>query len=66
MIHLFMGDDAFRNSVSNYLIKYKYKNAVQDDLWNSMTEMARETDTIPKNSTIKSVCFTNSFKFFNL
>ena len=57
MMHLFMGHDAFRDGVSNYLVKYKYKNAVQDDLWSSMTEVARETDSIPKDSTIKSVSY---------
>ena len=55
MMHLFMGHEAFRDGVSNYLVKYKYKNAVQDDLWNSMTEVARETDSIPRDSSIKSV-----------
>ena len=61
MMHLFMGHEAFREGVYKYLVKYKYKNAVQDDLWNSMTEVARETDSIPKDLSIKSVKLINFY-----
>ncbi|XP_055604773.1 aminopeptidase N-like [Uranotaenia lowii] len=42
MMHLFLGDDAFFGGVARYLKKFQYSNAEQNDLWQSLTEEAKE------------------------
>lgn len=36
MLHNYIGDTAFRDGMSKYLNKFCYKNAVTQDLWNSL------------------------------
>lgn len=55
MMHLFLGESAFRDGVSNYLVKHKYKNAVQDDLWASLTDQAHHHSSIPDDFSVKEV-----------
>lgn len=55
MIHLFIGEQNFRKGVSNYLKTFQYRNAVQDDLWNSFNEQIKNQNVLPKNLTIKDV-----------
>lgn len=38
MIEGYLGEDAFRKGVSNYLATYSYKNATSSDLWNSLAK----------------------------
>uniref|UniRef100_U5EU86 Aminopeptidase n=1 Tax=Corethrella appendiculata TaxID=1370023 RepID=U5EU86_9DIPT len=55
MMHSFLGEDTFRSGVSRYLKKHAYKNAIQDDLWASLTEVAHENDVLPKHITVKMI-----------
>lgn len=55
MMHLFLGEDAFRFGVSKYLKKHKYGNAEQNDLWESLTEEAHKRDTLPKTITVNQI-----------
>lgn len=55
MMHLFLGEDAFRWGVSNYLKKHKYGNAEQDNLWDCLTEEAHKQDALPKSITVKQI-----------
>lgn len=43
MMHLFLGEEAFRTGLKSYLEKYTYKNAEQDNLWESLTQAAHKT-----------------------
>lgn len=41
MIESFLGEEAFKKGVQKYLLKYKYKNAIASDLWDSLTEFSK-------------------------
>ncbi|XP_048758250.1 puromycin-sensitive aminopeptidase-like isoform X2 [Ostrea edulis] len=36
MLHDYVGDESFRKGMNQYLTKFKYKNAVTEDLWESL------------------------------
>ncbi|XP_020811808.1 aminopeptidase N-like [Drosophila serrata] len=55
MMHLFLGEKTFRSGLKSYLQTYKYKNAEQDNLWESLTAAAHENDDLPKNYEIKTI-----------
>lgn len=55
MMHLFMGEETFKNGVSNYLKSHKYRNAEQNDLWNALTEEAHRTGALPNSITVKQI-----------
>lgn len=38
MLQFFLGRDVFLNGLNRYLKKYRYRNAVTDDLWNALEE----------------------------
>lgn len=42
MLHSYIGDDAFRTGLHNYLEKFKYKNAVTEDLWEALTDASKK------------------------
>lgn len=42
MLHNYIGDDAFRTGLHNYLEKFKYKNAVTEDLWENLREASKK------------------------
>ncbi|RNA09032.1 puromycin-sensitive aminopeptidase-like [Brachionus plicatilis] len=42
MLHSYIGDDAFRTGLHNYLEKFKYRNAVTEDLWEALTEASKK------------------------
>ena len=42
MLHNYIGDDAFRTGLHNYLEKFKYKNAVTEDLWEALSEASNK------------------------
>ncbi len=58
MMHKFLGEDAFRFGVSNYLKKHAYGNAIQDDLWESLTKTAHESNSLMKTATVKEIMDT--------
>lgn len=55
MMHLFLGDEVFFGGVSNYLKKYQYNNAEQDNLWEALTEIAHKHETLESNLTVKRI-----------
>ena len=58
MMNLFLGEDTFRTAVSNYLKKYAFGNAEQDDLWQSLTQAAHQSGSLPSNTTVKMIMDT--------
>lgn len=58
MMSLFLGEDVLRKGVSQYLEKHRYNNAEQDDLWDSLTEIAHKQGALPANLTVKTIMDT--------
>jgi len=42
MLHNYIGDDAFRTGLHNYLEKFKYRNAVTEDLWEALSDASKK------------------------
>ncbi len=42
MIESFLGEENFKKGVQKYLLKYKYKNAIASDLWDSLSDFSKE------------------------
>lgn len=55
MMHLFLGEESFRSGIKSYLQTFAYKNAEQDNLWESLTQAAHKNGTLPENYDIKSI-----------
>ncbi|XP_037727925.1 aminopeptidase N-like [Drosophila subpulchrella] len=55
MMHLFLGEESFRTGLKSYLERYAYKNAEQDNLWESLTQAAHKTGSLPKDYDIKTI-----------
>lgn len=55
MMSLFLGEETLKQGVSNYLQKYKYQNADQDNLWEALTVEAHKKKILPSNLTVKTV-----------
>ncbi|RVE45993.1 hypothetical protein evm_009335 [Chilo suppressalis] len=55
MMTMFLGEDVFRKAIHNYLIKYSYQNAEQDDLWRELTRVSRANGGLSRNVTVKEV-----------
>lgn len=55
MMHSFLGEKAFRSGVNNYLMKYKFDNAEQDNLWECLTEEAHKKGSLPESITVKQI-----------
>lgn len=58
MMHFFLGDEVFREGVSNYLRKFAYRNAERGDLWESLTESAHKHEVLPKDLTVGKIMDT--------
>ena len=58
MLTYLIGTDTFNKGVSNYLADNTYGNAVQDDLWEKLTEAAHEDGSLPQEMTVKRVMDT--------
>ncbi|KAH8232363.1 hypothetical protein KR032_004784 [Drosophila birchii] len=58
MMHLFLGEEAFRSGLNSYLQKYKYGNAEQDNLWESLSEAAHKNGALPPNYDVKTIMDT--------
>ncbi|XP_048524081.1 aminopeptidase N [Dendroctonus ponderosae] len=58
MIKDFVGDKVFVSGLQKYLKNRMYKNAVQDDLWQSLTEETLVSKMLPENTTIKEIMDT--------
>ncbi|CAF3668954.1 unnamed protein product [Rotaria socialis] len=42
MLHDYIGDDAFRNGLHNYLMEYSYKNTITENLWLHLTKASNK------------------------
>lgn len=58
MMSMFLGENTFREGLTNYLNKFSYKNAEQDDLWWSLTQTAHKNRALPRNTTVKQIMDT--------
>ena len=58
MMSSFLGRDAFKAGITEYLKTYQYSNAVQDDLWRIMTKHGHESKTLPENLNVKDIMET--------
>lgn len=55
MMHGFLGDEAFKDGLNEYLTKFAYANAVQDDLWAVLTKYGHKYETLPQEMTVKKI-----------
>lgn len=55
MMYLFLGDEVFFRGISSYLKKYKFSNAEQDNLWQSLTEEAHNHEVLAEDMSIKRI-----------
>lgn len=58
MLNGILGDRTFRAGLKEYLKKYQFSNAVQDDLWDVMTEQGYLHQVLPENFDIKTIMDT--------
>lgn len=54
----FLTHDVFKRGLSNYVKKFAYKTAAQDDLWNELTEEARKSDSLSDDMSVKEIMDT--------
>ncbi|XP_063629693.1 aminopeptidase N-like isoform X1 [Cydia splendana] len=58
MMTMFLGEDVFRKAINNYLVKYSYHNAEQDDLWAELTAVNQQYGGLSRNVTVKTIMDT--------
>jgi len=58
MMNMFLGEDAFKQGIRNYIDKHKFSNAEQDDLWSSLTEEAHREGSLAQNMSVKEIMDT--------
>lgn len=58
MMNAFLSERTFVKGVSNYLRRYQFANAVQDNLWEELTKAAHEDNTLDPTMTVKQVMDT--------
>lgn len=58
MMHLFLGHEVFFGGIANYLNKYRYNNAEQNNLWDALTEEAHRNEVLEKDVTVKQIMDT--------
>ncbi|EDX14832.1 aminopeptidase Ey isoform X2 [Drosophila simulans] len=55
MMHLFMGEESFRTGLKEYLKLYAYKNAEQNNLWESLTTAAHQNGALAGHYDINTI-----------
>jgi len=50
-IHAYIGDEAFRTGLANYLAEYAYKNTTTENLWSHLSEASKRPHLIDILST---------------
>lgn len=55
MMQSFLGEEAFKAALKEYLKKFEYSNAKQDDLWAVMTKYGHQYITLPKDMDVKKI-----------
>ena len=58
MMANFLGIQIFNQGITNYLRKYEYGNAIQDDLWQSLTDVAVKEKTLHPDLKVKEIMDT--------
>ena len=58
MMANFLGINVFNQGITNYLRKHEYGNAKQDDLWQSLTEVAVNEKTLQQDLNVKEIMDT--------
>ncbi|XP_037798461.1 aminopeptidase N-like [Penaeus monodon] len=58
MMAHYLTEGAFRKGLNNYLNLFKYKNAVQDNLWTCLTMVAHQDGILPQDVTVKMIMDT--------
>lgn len=58
MMDHYLTSETLRSGLSNYLQKYEYRAAEQDDLWRVLTEQAHKDNSIPNKVTVKQIMDT--------
>lgn len=58
MMHLFLGEDAFREGVTHYLKEFQYRNAEQKDLWAALTVSGHKYKVVPEETTVGKIMNT--------
>ncbi|CAG9772964.1 unnamed protein product [Ceutorhynchus assimilis] len=58
MMKGFLGDEVFHLALQKYLKNRMYKNAEQDDLWQTLTEESLEIKALPNNVSVKEIMDT--------
>jgi aminopeptidase N len=44
MLEDFLGEEEFKNGITNFLKRFKFGNAVTQDLWNELQEVAMDVN----------------------
>lgn len=55
MMRGFLGEATFKQGLQAYVNKYKYANALQEDLWDIMTEEAHRNGVLETRMTVKDI-----------
>jgi aminopeptidase N len=58
MMNLFLGEEVFRVGISNYLKAHRFSNAVQDNLWDSLTSEAHRVGVLPPDMSVNKIMDT--------
>ena len=58
MMNAFLTEDTFKKATENYLKKYQYKTANQDNLWDELTQQGHRDNKLDANITIKEIMDT--------
>ncbi|GAB0092441.1 Aminopeptidase [Sergentomyia squamirostris] len=62
MINSFLGEKAFIYALRSYLKRFEYSNAVQDDLWQTMSELGHKFQVLPPELEVKDIMDTWTVK----
>ncbi|KAH8311196.1 hypothetical protein KR044_004792 [Drosophila immigrans] len=58
MMHIFIGDKAFKSGLNHYLKQHSYINAKQEDLWVHLTAAAHQVNSMPPDLSVQTVMDT--------
>lgn len=58
MMNSFLGQEAFKAGITEYLKKYQYENAEQEDLWEILTHHGHDFGTLPSSLDVKQIMDT--------
>ncbi|XP_055586170.1 aminopeptidase N-like isoform X2 [Uranotaenia lowii] len=58
MMSSFLGPDAFKAGIVEYLKEYQYSNAEQEDLWEILTKQGHSHGTLPETLEVKDIMDT--------